>query len=155
MAELSGAFRARFTLRAPLEQALATFADPAAHAACFEGLDRHELIDPQTVRFVLPPQSYGVTTFQGDYTCRYQRQGDTVAWHTLRGNIHAQGSARFRQTDQGTLLDYEQQIRIDLDVGRLLRKTIQPIVSRSIQKEARQFVERMVRAAERGSAEIG
>lgn len=150
MAELSGTFRARFTLRAPLDQAVAAFADPAMHARCFQGLQRYELLDPQTVRFILPQQSYGVTTFSGDYTCRYQRQGDTVRWHTPRGNIDARGSARFSEAAEGTRLDYEQQITLDLDVGRLLRKTIQPIVSLSIEKEARAFVERMVRAAEGG-----
>lgn len=148
MAELSGSFRARFTLRVPLEQAVAAFADPDTHVACFDGLERHERRDAQTVRFVLPQQSYGVTTFKGDYTCRYQRDGHTVRWDTVQGNIHARGTARFSETAEGTILDYEQQIGLDLDVGRLLQKTIQPIVSRSIEREARAFVERMVRKVE-------
>lgn len=150
MADISGTFRATFDLRAPLEQAIATFADPAAHAACFQDLERHERVDDRTLRIVLRRQSYGVTSFQGDYTCRYERDGETVRWTTLRGNVHAHGSARFSRRGEGCRLEYEQHVTVELQVGALLGKTIQPIAARALQDEARRFVERLVQRVEAG-----
>ncbi|MCB9780266.1 MAG: SRPBCC family protein [Alphaproteobacteria bacterium] len=147
-----GSFRDRFIVQAPLDVAVRVFADPGAHVAAFDGLDRHDRLSDDSVAFVLPEMSYGVTKFRGVYACRYRREGDTVRWESLDrpgDNIRSRGVVRF--TAQGPdrcQVDYDQTLEIGLQVGRLLQATIRPLVERGIQKEARAFCQRLVAQSE-------
>ena len=152
MAEFTGEFSDTFTVRVPLDVARRHFADPAQHATWYGDLERYELLGDGAVRYQLPEYNYGVTTFQGRYTCRYTELDDhRVQWRTIGEdhNIRLRGDAVFsEQPDGSTSMRYDATLVLEFPVGRLLRRVVQPLVAQSVRREMRAFVERMITAVE-------
>ena len=128
VARFTGRFRETYTLRAPLEAARAHFADLDAVIA-----------------------NYGVTRYDGHYTCTWETDGDRVRWRTIdRSTLDSSGSATFEALPDGrTRMVYEITLALEIDVGRLLSAVIGKIVEAAIAKEARAYVDRLVVALER------
>lgn len=157
MAKIEARFSDRFTIRAPLAVARDHFADPEQVAIHYGKLDRYELRDADTVRFIQPSYNYGITRFDGRYTCCY-RVADprTVRWSTLPEdhNMENSGTARFSEGPGGTtVMQYDATLVLDLDVNRILRATIAPVVSRIVAEEMRAYVQRMIDSLEAGARE--
>ena len=152
MAPIEASFDDHFTVKAPLDRVREHFASAEQVARHYGKLDRYELRDPHTVRFVQPSYNYGVTRFDGRYTCRYQVVDDhTVRWSTLPEdhNMENTGTARLSPGPGGsTLLHYQATLAIDLDVNRILRATLAPVVSRIVAEEMRGYVKRMIATVE-------
>lgn len=153
MARFTGRFRETYVLNVPIEAARDWFANVDAVVAHYgDTLDRAEKRAPDTLELWLKPQNYGVTSYAGHYTCRWERHGDrAVRWTTQgAGNLDSRGTAAFEPLPDGrTRMVYDITLALDIEVGRLLSAMIGKIVEAAIAKEARAYVERLVAALER------
>jgi len=155
LARFTGRFRETYTLRASLADARNHFADLDQVIAHYGGtLDRAEKRGDGVLELWLKPQNYGVTRFDGHYTCRWVVEGDkTVRWTSSgNGTLDSSGTATFEALPDGrTRMVYDIALSLDIEVGRLLSAMIGKVVEASIAKEARAYVDRLVAALERRS----
>jgi hypothetical protein len=144
---ISGSFRDRFAIAAAPTVVRDHFADLDRIVANYGPLARSERIDAHTITFVLAPQNYGITTFHGRYTCRYQPFAeDRLTWQSVGdGTITASGEIRCTPDGRGgTSMDYQHQLGLQLDVNALLLRAIAPVAAQAIARESRAYVERMI-----------
>ena len=144
-------FRETFTTSASAEVAHRAFGDLDVLIANYGDLERADKHDERTVEYLLKEANHGVTTFQGHYTCRYDYTDDhTVTWTTTSegSNIVASGTARFTATPNGASIDYDARIELEMDIPRLMAPMLKPVISQVAAHEMKQFVKRMIRAAE-------
>ena len=68
-----------------------------------------------------------------------------MVWSTLQGNMVSEGLARFSsRADGGTTIVYTHKIVLDLPLGRLVAKLLQPVVRRVVEPSIRDFVGQML-----------
>ena len=104
------------------------------------------------MNFLLNEKNHGVTKFQGKYTCRYTfPDEETLIWETLGqdGNINASGKATFKATADGqTEIDYHGLLSLDMDLNKMMAGMLKPVVGQMIAYEMKEYVKRMIAAAE-------
>ncbi|MFT4702596.1 MAG: carbon monoxide dehydrogenase subunit G [Bradymonadia bacterium] len=147
MARFSGEVRESFVVAVSPEEAIAHFGDLETIARNYIGLQSHELVDDETIRFLLEKQSDKGVTYQGRYTCRYivPRDG-RLEWSTVEStNMWSTGHASFRAEGGGTRVEYFQKIETEMPVPRLLAKLVGPIVKRKIADGVRDYIQAMRR----------
>jgi len=124
------------------------FGRPEAIAANYGGLANWEDLGEGAVRFALPKKNHGITTFEGRYTCVWRVEGaDTLVWETrddVGTNLWSSGRAVFTRERGRTRIDYEQRTSIELKVGRLVAKALNPVIREVTKRELRAYVERMI-----------
>lgn len=142
MAKIEAKESRTFKVNAPIEEAYNLFADPEQQASLTSDLERYELVDDETVHYVLEEQKEKGITFQGDYTVRYTGNGtDEVEWKTLKGNIETKGRVKLRKiSDDVTEIDYRESLTPDLPIPRLMAKVFKPIVAREVRKGIGEFL---------------
>lgn len=147
MAKIEAKESRRFKVNASIEEAYELFSDPEKQAGLFNELERYELVDDETVRYVLEEQKEKGITFQGDYTVRYVGNGsDKVEWETLEGNIETEGVVRLEKvSDDVTEIDYNETLTPDLPIPRLMARVFKPIVSREVRKGIGEYLENVER----------
>lgn len=146
MARFAGDVRESFTLPVSAEDAATHFGSLAAIAANYIGLQSHEIIDAETIRFVLVPQSDKGITFQGRYTCVYTLESPTrLTWRTTSNdNMWSSGRAVFQSTGTSSCrVEYTQRIESEIPVPKLLGKVVAPIVNRKIAEGVRDYIAAM------------
>lgn len=125
--------------------AAAHFADPAAIVAATKDVERAD-IDGEVVHFLLKEEDHGVMKFQGDYRCRYTRDGNVVRWETLEGNTDQSGEARFEPKGDGCVLHYTETVKVDLQVPKMMAPMIKPVISALLANTITDFVKAMARS---------
>ena len=152
MATFHGDFRETFTTQASPMDARNTFGDLDAIIANYGALEQGDKLNDRTVKFLLKEQNHGVTTFQGNYTCRYTFPDDsTLVWETVSedGNIQAEGTATFTANAEGqTAIDYHGKLSLDMDLNKIMAGMLKPVVGQMIAYEMKEYVKRMIKAAE-------
>lgn len=130
------------------ESARDHFSDPDAIAANYGGLASWDKLGNGGVKFVLPKKNHGVATFEGRYTCVWTPDSKTgLSWTTPddpETNLWSSGKALFTREGGRTRVDYEQHTAIELNVGRILAKALNPVVREMTKRELRAYVERML-----------
>jgi hypothetical protein len=154
MARFAGDVRESFSLPVSAEAAAKHFADLETIAANYIGLHAHEIVDAQTIRFVLEAQSDKGITFQGRYTCVYTLESPTrLTWRTpSNDNMWSSGRAIFQPTgDASCRVEYTQRIESEIPVPKLLSKVVAPIVNRKIAEGVRDYIAAMRASLPRGA----
>ena len=94
-----------------------------------------------------------MTKFQGTYTCRYTFPNDhtPLVWETLgtEGNIQASCTATFIANASGTTeIDYHGTLALDMKINKMMASMLKPVVGQMIAHEMKEYVKRMIAAAE-------
>lgn len=150
MSNLGGSYRETFHTSADPDAAAAHFVDLAAIEAATrraEKVEQVERVGDDALAFVMAPHGHAGTTFQPRYTIRYQRDGRSVRWQTVDGNLRNDGGATFAPAaGGGTTVTVEQTIGLDIQVNRFVAAALSPMVSRMVAPAARRYVEAMLAA---------
>src|SRR5690554_7146878 len=143
MAWIEGSATKTLIVDAPKDEVAEVLASPSHLKECMGDLERFEVVDDTTYRWVLKPIGAKGITFQGDYTVRYERDGDTVRWESQEGGtMKTRGSARLRELGAGrTEVTYEETLSSDLPIPKLGAKMFRPIVAREIVKGVESFLD--------------
>lgn len=145
MAKLSGQVTDVFRSPADVEATRTHFMNLQAIADATDALDRSELLGGGKLRMVLQEQNHGVYKVSPSYVVHYRAEGDDVVWSTVEGNMVSEGRARFTaRGDGGTDVHYSHRIELDMPVGALVAKMLQPIVSRMVEPNIRDFVAKLL-----------
>lgn len=141
-----------FEVAAPLDEVATFLSDPSQIRHCMIDLEEAEKVDDQTWRWIREEVGAKGVTFQGDYTVRYRRDGDTVRWEsTGEGTMRTEGRAKLEELDgDRTRVDYREKLASDLPVPKLSRRIFQPIVAREIKKGVVEFTDEVVDYLEAG-----
>lgn len=147
MPRFEGSVERVLTIRAPIQKVVETMANPERFSRFIDDLERLETVEEGTTfRWILKEISEKGINFKGDYTVRYERDGERqVTWSTVPGgNMTSEGHARFSSPDAGlTRVEYREHIVTDMDVNRLLAKVIKPIVDRQIARGVGGYLDRV------------
>ncbi len=130
-------------LPVPPAQAAERFAEPARQASCHPELAEATVLDATRVRMAMKEMAHGPVKFAGRYTLSFTRDGNNVSWVSSDGNLHVQGRAHFHQAPGGCTMDFREEVRLELDLNRVLAGVIRPIAEAMMKKGMRGFVERM------------
>ncbi len=145
MAWFEGTHTDTFTVPADLATTRGHFADLATIVAHTEGLESHS-IDGDTVHFVLALQDHGVVKFKADYKCTYTLDGDHFKWVSAGGNTEQSGEIRFQASGGGTVVDYKETVKVDIEVAAVMATMLTPIMGPMLTHEIKGFVKRMTKA---------
>lgn len=149
MATFRSSHEATHALRVPPEAALARWADPDAQVRCHPEVARSERPAPGQLRLVLKEMKHGPSAFSGDYTLRFTIDGLTLRWSTLPGGSpQVEGEARFSPTPGGCTVRFRESATVQMELGALTARVLEPLVDAMMARGMRGFVDRMV-------AEIG
>ncbi|RAL21520.1 hypothetical protein DL240_11700 [Lujinxingia litoralis] len=143
MAWIEGTATKTVIVDAPLEEIATFFATPAQIKECMGDLERFEVVDETTYRWILKAMGAKGISFQGDYTVRYWREGDVVRWESLPGGtMKTTGQVRLRELGPGrTEVTYDETLASDLPIPRLGAKVFRPIVAREIVRGVDSFLD--------------
>lgn len=157
MAWIEGSATKTVVMNAPLDEVAEVFVSPAHLKESMENLERFEVVDEHTYRWLLKPMGAKGITFQGDYTVRYERQGDVVRWESLEGGtMRTRGSARLRELGAGrTEVSYEETLASDLPIPKLGAKLFRPIVAGEIVRGVESFLNEVKRYVDAGKHRSG
>ena len=137
MAWIEATYKRTIEVNAPLDEAADFMADPSRLKSCMLSVEEHEVIDEKTYRWLLKEVGARNITFRGDYTVRYERDGDLVTWESLEGtgNMRTSGKATYKEIGEGrTEIVYEEVLASDLPIPKLAAKVFRPIVAREVGK---------------------
>ncbi|MCC7542496.1 MAG: hypothetical protein IT379_40140 [Deltaproteobacteria bacterium] len=145
MAWIEGTERRTYDIHAPIEKVYAFLSTPELLKAAFLELERHEILDATTARWILKEKNEKGVKFRPDYTVRYGGNGtDRVEWSPVAGNMKARGTARLRPKGPDTTeVQYEETIASDIPINSLIAKVFQGIVAREIKKGVQGFLDRV------------
>lgn len=145
MAWIEASHQRRLEVNVPKEEVAQFLADPSRLIHCMVDLERGEEVDEQTWRWIREEIGARNITFQGDYTVRYEREGDTVRWESIgEGNMRTKGVAHVRELGpERSEVDYEETIASDLPIPKLAAKVFRPIVAREVKKGIDSFLEQV------------
>lgn len=136
MAWIEASHQRKIEVDRPADEVAAFLSTPSQLRHCMGELERGEEVDEQTWRWIMKEIGARNITFQGDYTVRYQRDGDVVTWKTEgEGNMRTEGRAKVRDLGGGrSEVNYEETLASDLPIPRLAAKVFGPIVAREVRK---------------------
>ena len=139
-------YQRTFEVDAPVEEVAEFLSTPSSIRDCMVDLQRAERIDDQTYRWVLEEVGAKNITFQGDYTVKYRRDGNTVRWESIgEGTMRTEGSAQLESLgDRRTRIDYRETIASDLPVPKLARRVFKPLVARETRKGIEGYLEEVI-----------
>ncbi len=143
MAWIEGTEKQSLVIDAPLADVVDFFGDPNQLRVCLTQLEAAEEIEPNVWKWTLREKNEAGIKFQGIYTVRYTRQGDsTVVWETVDAKtMRAEGKVVCRALGKKTEVDYQETIATDLPIPKLAAKVFSPIVSREIRKGVGSYLE--------------
>lgn len=119
------------------------FADLATIVANTKDVESSS-IDDRTIHFVMKEENHaGVLTFQANFKCTYELEGDTLSWSTREGNLNQSGTATFAADGDGTRLDYTETVKLDLDIPSMMAPMLKPVIGAMVANEMKDFVKRM------------
>ncbi len=146
MTWIEGEHQRSFEVQAPLDEVADFLSDPAQLKECMVDLERTEQIDEQTWRWIRKEIGAKNITFQGDYTVRYERDGDVVTWESIgEGTVRTDGRAELKAVDdETTRVDYREKLASDLPIPKLARRVFRPIVAREIKSGVDDFVDNVI-----------
>lgn len=142
MAWIEGIEEQRFVVRAGLDETVDYFASLKRFSHAFSQLESQEELGDSTWRWTLVEKSEKGIIFQRCYDVRYARIGDSVRWHTVRGNMCSTGTVMCLDVSEGTHVHYTETLACDLPIPRLAAKIFRPIVAREIRSGVGDFLER-------------
>lgn len=142
MAWIEASHQKSIEVDAPKDEVAEFFASPDKIRHCMVELERAEKIDEQTWRWIREEIGARNITFQGDYTVRYERDGDIVRWENVgEGNMRTRGTVTVRELGPGrTEFTYDETIASDLPIPGLAAKVFRPIVAREVRKGIDEFL---------------
>lgn len=146
-----------FEVDAPREEVAQFLSDPSQIRHCMVDLETGERVDDQTWRWILEEVGAKGITFQGDYTVRYQRDGDVVTWKSEgEGTMRAEGVAEVEAIDEDrTRVEYEETLASDLPIPKLARRVFKPIVGREVKKGVEAYLAEVIAYLNRGDHRSG
>lgn len=151
MAWVEGVVERTFVVDAPLEKVASFFCDPAQFQAAFGSMEKSEEVEDGVWNWTLEEKSEKGITFQGIYKVKYVRDGDSVTWETLEGNVRSNGTTRCRDIGgDRTEVVYNETMQTDLPIPRLAAKVFKPIVSREVRAGIGDFLDRAKEIIESG-----
>lgn len=142
MAWIEGTEERTFVVDAPYDDVVEFFCEPDSFRAAFSQMEDSEEIQPGVWKWTLQPKAEKGIKFQGIYTVRYERDGESVSWTTDEGNMRSTGSTTFDEVGQKTRVHYKETLEIDLPIPRLMAKVFKPIVSREVAGGIGDFLDR-------------
>ena len=128
-----------------IDAAVAHFASPEALIAAAKDVESSAITD-DVIHFVLKEEDHGVVKFKADYKCRYVRDGNTVTWETLDGNLNQSGKVSFTPEGDGCTMDYTETVKVDLGVPAMVAPMLKPVLGPMLAGEIKGFVDRMTKA---------
>lgn len=145
MAWIEASHQRTIEVDAPKDEVAEFFATPAQIVNCMVDLERGEEIDEQTWRWLRKEIGARNISFQGDYTVRYERDGDIVRWESVgEGNMRTKGVVKVQEIRPGrTEFTYEETIASDLPIPGLAAKVFRPIAAREVRKGVDEFLEQV------------
>lgn len=154
MAWVSGSAKRTFEIRAPMAQVYEFLTTPDQIVEALEDLERREMFDPSTARFIYKARTEKGVTFQGDCTVRYSGNGtDRVKWEPHGDgpcSLTCTGSAVLREGGPGvTEVTYEENSSTDLPIPKLLARVFRPILAREVKKDVYAYLDRVKAVIER------
>ncbi len=136
MATFVGRAKQTIQIHAPKQRVAETLSNPARIKDLLaDNLESGETLDEHTLHVVRKPVEEKGVKFRGDYTVRYEYNGEsTVTWQTIsHGNMRSTGEARLSAVaDDTTSVEYSESIECDMEVNRLLGAVLRPIVEHKI-----------------------
>lgn len=143
MAWIEGTEKQTLVIDAPVDAVVDFFGDPEKLRVCLTQLEVAEEIEPGVWKWTLREKNEGGIKFQGIYTVRYTREGDSsVVWETVDAQtMRAEGKVVCRGLGKKTEVEYRETIATDLPIHRLAAKVFSPIVAREIRKGVGSYLE--------------
>jgi len=142
MAWVDGEERRVFVVNAPYTEVVSFFCDPARFKDARTDTVRAEEVEPGVWRWTLKEKAEKGIKFQGDYTVKYTRTGDSLRWETLSGNRRSSGTTTLRDLNGKTEVTYQENLATDLPIPGLMAKVFKPIVGREIANGIGAFLDR-------------
>ena len=143
MAWVEGVVERTFVVDAPLEKVASFFCDPAQFQAAFGSMEKSEEVEDGVWNWTLEEKSEKGITFQGIYKVKYVRDGDSVTWETLEGNVRSNGTTRCRDIGgDRTEVVYNETMQTDLPIHLA--------AARTTKRRSRIVASRKPRKAQRG-----
>lgn len=146
MPKFKGSKHEVFIVRADIQRVVDTMSDPEVFSQFVDDLETLERVEPDTFRWSLKEISDAGIRFKGDYTTRYERDGNkTVRWKTVKSvNMTSTGEAHFAEmSGGGTRVDYTETIETEIAINRLLGRLVKPIVDRQIARGVSEYLKRV------------
>lgn len=143
MTWIKGIEQQTITFRAPIEKTYAFFVSPAQRSKAYSDIERREVVDAQTERWILVTKKEMGVELQPDYTTRYEGNGkDQVTWKpAAEGTTKTSGIARMKALGPDTTeVYYEESVESNLPIPSLMAKVFRPIVAREIRKGVKDFL---------------
>jgi carbon monoxide dehydrogenase subunit G len=146
MTWIDGERKRSFEVDAPVDEVARFYSNPEQIKDCMGDLERYEKVDDQTYRWILEEIGAKNITFQGDYTVRYERDGNEVTWKSEgEGTMRTEGRATLREIGEGrTAVEYQEKLASDLPIPKLARRVFKPIVAREIKRGVDGFVDNTI-----------
>jgi carbon monoxide dehydrogenase subunit G len=66
-----------------------------------------------------------------------------VRWQSRDGNIEVRGTARFLPAGAGSRVDFVEEVRMEMELNRILAGVIRPVAEAMMARGMKGFVERM------------
>jgi uncharacterized membrane protein len=143
MAWIEGTHEETFVVDAPHEEVAEFFCDPAKFQEALGQVESAEETEEGVWHWVLEEKAEKGIKYQADYTVKYERDGDTLTWHTLEGNMKSEGKTVVTDLGGGqTEVEYKETIATDLPIPKLMAKVFKPIVAREIAGGVGDFLEK-------------
>jgi hypothetical protein len=140
-----------FHVDAPADVVRAHFANLDAIAAATEEAEHTEQLGDGRLRMELVEQRQGIHKVKPVYTVRYGIEGDDVVWSTLDGNMVSEGRATVTARADGTSdVHYHHRIELELGVGKLVARALQPVVDRLVAASIRRYLKHLQDHVPRG-----
>ena len=143
--ELSATASESLTVPASLEEAWALVADVPRSVAHFPGLERLDQTGEADWTWTLEKLGTGKLVFQTCYTCRYALDpaARTVRWTAVGAsgdNARVEGMWRLEAAGSGARLQLVNQLTMDIDLPRVLRRPATALLTRENERLIRTYV---------------
>ena len=143
MAWIEGTETRTFTVNAPVDEVADFFCEPEQFQHAFGQMESSEELEPGIWHWTLVEKAEKGIRFQGAYTVKYERDGETCTWDTVPGgNSTSKGRVVCRAQGNRTQVEYTETLSFDLPIPKLAAKIFRPIVAREIRHGVGEFLDR-------------
>lgn len=129
---------------APIEHVYAYLWDVVGSSACIPGIERCEMVGPDTYRFTYKERSTGPVSLVVRYTARYRGNGkDDIAFEGISAegdNTDVRGQLRLTAEGDHTRITLKQRLAPDTPVPWLLQSLIRSFVEAETSGGARDYL---------------
>jgi len=156
MQQISFSYDIQHSINAPLPAVFAFLADVHNIIACSSDVERYEVIDSRTAKWMLKTQEQFGLTFTPEYTLSYDFiPNNSIAWRTLDGNVALAAQVILSTLDDGrTSVTVKEEVRFPLDLSSTMAKVVSTFARITTRNETVQWLKRAADRLEQAAPEL-